>query len=119
MEENNERREIKDIYSNIVRAGKKRTYFFDVREGRDEEFYLTITESKRIFNDNGEDHFVKHKLFLYKEDFNKFLEGLEDTIGYIKEKLNPDFDYEKFDYTYEEGYEEGEESVSEEGYELK
>ncbi len=73
-----------DIHSKVVRAGK-RTYFFDVKSTRNDEFYLTITESKKRFEDNGNFHFEKHKIFLYKEDFEKFAECLQEIIGYINE----------------------------------
>ena len=73
-----------DIFSKAVRAGK-RTYFFDVRSTRSNEFYLTITESKKRFNENGEKPFYeKHKLFLYKEDFEKFIDGLNEAINHIR-----------------------------------
>ena len=73
-----------EVYSNAVRAGK-RTYFFDVKATRAEDYYLTITESKRRFNnDNQKFYFEKHKLFLYKEDFEKFSNGLVDAIAKIK-----------------------------------
>ncbi len=81
MEESYERNE---IYSKAVRAGK-RTYFFDVKSTRGDDYYLTITESKRRFqNDDGKFSYEKHKLFLYKEDFEKFMEGLSDAISYIR-----------------------------------
>jgi hypothetical protein len=73
-----------DIYSKAVRAGK-RTYFFDVRTTRGNDLYLTITESKRRYTDDGKFHYEKHKLFLYKEDFEKFDNGLEEAIEKIKE----------------------------------
>lgn len=73
-----------EIHSKVVRAGK-RTYFFDVKSTRNEEFYLTITESKKRFEDNGNFHYEKHKIFLYKEDFEKFTECLQEIIGYINE----------------------------------
>lgn len=73
-----------DIYSNAVRAGK-RTYFFDVRTTRGNDLYLTITESKRRYTDDGKFHYEKHKLFLYKEDFDKFSDGLEEAIAKIRE----------------------------------
>ena len=73
-----------EIFSETVRAGK-RTYFFDVKSTRAGEYYLTITESKRRFNnDSGKFFYEKHKLFLYKEDFEKFAEGLNTTIDYIQ-----------------------------------
>jgi hypothetical protein len=71
-----------EIYSVAVRAGK-RTYFFDVKSTRREEFYLTITESKKRFEQDGNFHFEKHKIFLYKEDFEKFIEGLQEVITFI------------------------------------
>lgn len=71
-----------EIYSVAVRAGK-RTYFFDVKSTRRDEFYLTITESKKRFEQDGNFHFEKHKIFLYKEDFEKFIDGLQEVITYI------------------------------------
>lgn len=71
-----------EIFSNKVRAGK-RTYFFDVRATRANDYYLTITESKKIFNEDGSHYFKKHKIFLYKEDFNKFQNVLNESIDYI------------------------------------
>ena len=82
VEENNEKAE---IYSQRIRAGK-RTYFFDVKSTRSNDFYLTITESKRKFN-NDTYSYEKHKIFLYKEDFAKFLEALQGTIGHVKTNL--------------------------------
>ena len=79
-----------EIFSKVVRAGK-RTYFFDVKATRKDDYYLTITESKKIFDNDGRFHFEKHKLFLYKEDFTKFEEGLMDAIGYIR-KVKGNFD---------------------------
>lgn len=76
--------EREEIFSKVVRAGK-RTYFFDVKATRKDDYYLTITESKKIFDKDGRFHFEKHKLFLYKEDFDKFEEGLTDAIAYIRE----------------------------------
>ena len=68
-----------DLFSKSVRAGK-RTYFFDVKTTKGNDLYMTITESKRRFADDGNFQYEKHKLFLYKEDFDKFVEGLQDTI---------------------------------------
>lgn len=82
-----------EVYSERVRAGK-RTYFFDIRETRGSDFYITITESKRRFDDGGYD---KHKIFLYKEDFNKFEQALGRAINHVKEELLPEYDYEEFD----------------------
>lgn len=73
-----------EIFAKVVRAGK-RTYFFDVKATRKDDYYLTITESKKIFDKDGRFHFEKHKLFLYKEDFDKFEEGLVEAINYIRE----------------------------------
>ena len=85
MEEGSQNNNYRDeIYSKSVRAGK-RTYFFDVKSTRAGDYYLTITESKKRFQQDGSFHFEKHKLFLYKEDFEKFSDGLEDVILKIKE----------------------------------
>ena len=81
MEEGKVSRE--DVYSKAVRAGK-RTYFFDVKSTRSKDLYLTITESKKRFQEDGKFTYEKHKLFLYKEDFDKFIEGLKDTIEEIE-----------------------------------
>jgi len=75
--------EKEEIFSNAVRAGK-RTYFFDVKATRRNDYYLTITESKKRFNKDGRFFYEKHKIFLYKEDFEKFIEGLEDVVDYIR-----------------------------------
>ena len=82
--EENDNKDRGEIFSRTVRAGK-RTYFFDVKATIADEYYLTITESKRRFNnDEGKFFYEKHKLFLYKEDFEKFTTGLADTIEFIK-----------------------------------
>ena len=78
-----------EIYSVAVRAGK-RTYFFDVKSTRRDEFYLTITESKKRFEQDGNFHFEKHKIFLYKEDFEKFIDGLQEVITYIDQNQQDD-----------------------------
>ena len=77
-----EKFERKEIFSKAVRAGK-RTYFFDVKATKKEEFYLTITESKRKFTDDGKIFYEKHKIFLYKEDFEKFSDGLSQVVDFI------------------------------------
>ena len=79
-----------EIYSVSVRAGK-RTYFFDVKSTRRDEFYLTITESKKRFEQDGNFHFEKHKIFLYKEDFEKFIEGLQEVITFIDQNQQEEF----------------------------
>lgn len=84
-----------EIYSERVRAGK-RTYFFDVKATRSNDYYLTITESKRRFKDDGF-FYEKHKIFLYKEDFNKFVEALNETVNHVKTELLPDVDFSEFD----------------------
>ena len=86
------------IYSKRIKAGKRRTYFFDVRATRGNDYFITITESKKRFDDNGYD---RHKMFLYKEDFNKFLAGLSETIQYVKTDLMPDFDFDAFNHDQE------------------
>ncbi len=80
--EYNEQSDREEIYSRPVRAGK-RTYFLDVKSTRGDDLYLTITESKKRFKDDGTFFFEKHKIFLYKEDFEKFTEGLNDAIQFI------------------------------------
>lgn len=75
--------EREEIFSKAVRAGK-RTYFFDVKSTRGNDYYLTITESKKRFGDDGKFFYEKHKLFLYKEDFEKFTEGFAEVIAHIK-----------------------------------
>jgi hypothetical protein len=77
-----------EIFSQAVRAGK-RTYFFDVKATRRNDYYLTITESKKRFGRDGKSFYEKHKVFLYKEDFEKFAEGLEAAILFIKENQPP------------------------------
>ena len=86
------------IYSKRVKAGKRRTYFFDVRSTRGSDYFITITESKKRADDNGYD---RHKMFLYKEDFNKFLAGLAETINYVKTDLMPEFDVDAFKHDQE------------------
>tara|TARA_B100000768_G_scaffold147933_1_gene141664 strand:- start:30 stop:398 length:369 start_codon:yes stop_codon:yes gene_type:complete len=81
-----ENRDIEEIFSKTVRAGR-RTYFFDVRSTRADDYYMTITESKRDFNKDGTPFYKKHKIYLYKEDFTKFKEALDEVSKYvIKEK---------------------------------
>ncbi len=94
MEENKENGRV-EIYSQRVRAGK-RTYFFDVKATRSNDYYLTITESKRRYKEDGY-FYEKHKIFLYKEDFNKFVEALAGTVEHVKTKLLPDVDFSQFD----------------------
>ena len=92
--ENNDKK-MESIYSKRIRAGKRRTYFFDVRATRGNDYYLTITESRKRFDDNGYD---RHKIFLYKEDFNKFIKALDESVTYVKTELMPDFDFDAFNH---------------------
>ncbi|MCB9023709.1 MAG: DUF3276 family protein [Lentimicrobiaceae bacterium] len=111
MEEFDNRDQKDEIFSKAIRAGK-RTYFFDVKATKTDEYYITITESKRRFdNDNGKFTYEKHKLFLYKEDFEKFSNGLADAVNFCetgevpvesniietKESIN-DIEFEDFDF---------------------
>ena len=102
--ENNDKK-MESVYSKRIRAGKRRTYFFDVRETRGSDYYLTITESRKRFDSDGYD---RHKIFLYKEDFNKFYKGLGEAIDHVKTELMPDFDFDAFNhetpYDGEEGH---------------
>jgi hypothetical protein len=81
--ENQERTVREEIFSKAVRAGK-RTYFFDVKATRRNEYYLTITESKKRFSKEGKAFFEKHKVFLYREDFDKFMDGLKEVLEFIQ-----------------------------------
>lgn len=92
--ENNDKK-MESVYSVRVKAGKRRTYFFDVRETRGSDFYVTITESRKRFDSDGYD---RHKIFLYKEDFNKFMKGLNETVDHVKTELMPDFDFDAFNH---------------------
>src|SRR6516225_394140 len=92
--ENNDKR-MESVYSKRIRAGKRRTYFFDVRATRSNDYYLTITESRKKFNEDGYD---RHKIFLYKEDFNKFLKALTEAVDYVKTDLMPDFDFDAYNH---------------------
>jgi hypothetical protein len=86
---------MESIYSKRIRAGKRRTYFFDVRATRGNDYYLTITESRKRFDDNGYD---RHKVFLYKEDFNKFIKALGEAVDYVKTDLMPDFNFDAYNH---------------------
>ena len=97
--ENNDKR-MESVYSKRIRAGKRRTYFFDVRATRGNDYYITITESRKKFNEDGYD---RHKIFLYKEDFNKFLKALTEAVDFVKTDLMPDFDFDAFNHDQLEG----------------
>ncbi|MEP6676999.1 MAG: DUF3276 family protein [Ferruginibacter sp.] len=92
--ENNDKKN-ESVYSKRIRAGKRRTYFFDVRETRGSDYFLTITESRKRFDSEGYD---RHKIFVYKEDFNKFVKGLNEAVDYVKTELMPDFDFDAFNH---------------------
>lgn len=95
MAYDNNDKKLESIYSKRIRAGKRRTYFFDVRTTRGNDYYLTITESRKRFDDNGYD---RHKIFLYKEDFNKFIKALNEAVDYVKTELMPDFNFDAFNH---------------------
>ena len=79
------------FFSKKLRAGKRRTYFFDVRNTKQGDYFITITESKKKFDSDG---YESHKIFLYKEDFKKFVEALNETLDHVKTELMPDYDYD-------------------------
>lgn len=95
--ENNNERNNETFFSKRLKAGKIRTYFFDVRSTRSNDYFITLTESKKRFNEGG---YERHKIFLYKEDFNKFLKALGETIDFVKTDLMPDFDFDAFNHEY-------------------
>lgn len=82
------------VFSKRVRAGKRRTYFLDVKKTRGDDYFITITESTRREDGYG---YKRHKIFLYKEDFNRFVASLNEVVNHVKTELMPDFDYEEFD----------------------
>ncbi len=93
-----DKQEREEVFSRKVRAGK-RTYFFDVKATRSNDYYVTVTESKKRLEDGV---FIKHKIFLYKEDFEKFAEGLKETIDYIKanqEVVEKRYEYSEFNHS--------------------
>lgn len=96
------------VYSSKVRAGKRRTYFFDVKKTKGDDYYITLTESTKKFDGRG---YERHKIFLYKEDFNRFLSSLEETIDHVKSELMPDFDYEQYERREEEWAKEDDDST--------
>ena len=93
MDNDSNSRKFDSVFSHKVKAGKRRTYFFDVKKTKGEDYYITLTESTKRFNGDG---YERHKIFLYKEDFNRFIEGLENTINHIKTELMPDYDYDEY-----------------------
>lgn len=99
MDKERNQRRFESVYSKKVRAGKRRTYFFDVRRTKGDDYYLTLTESTKKFNRDG---YERHKLFLYKEDFNRFIDNLQDVIDHVKTELMPDYDYDEYTRRHEE-----------------
>ncbi|MEZ4908326.1 MAG: DUF3276 family protein [Saprospiraceae bacterium] len=97
--EKGERTTTDPVHTTKLRAGKRRTYFFDVRETKGGDYFITLTESTRRFMGDGYD---RHKLFLYKEDFNRFVKTLNEFVDYVKTELMPDFDFEEYDRRQEE-----------------
>jgi hypothetical protein len=93
MENNNKSQDT--VYSNRLKAGKRRTYFFDVRSTKNSDYYLTITESRKRFDN---DEYERHKVFVYKEDINKFLNALNETVKIIKTELLPNYDFDSFNH---------------------
>ena len=94
-----ENRRFESLYTSKVRAGRRRTYFFDVRQTKGEDYYVTITESTKKFNGEG---YERHKVFIYKEDFNRFMQGLNDAVNHVKTELLPEYDYDEFTRKQEE-----------------
>ncbi len=87
------------VYGIRVKAGKKRTYFFDIKETRNSGYSLVITESRKRFDDRGYD---RSSIFVYQEDINKFVKGLNETVEYIKTELLPDYNFDEYDNYNEE-----------------
>ena len=99
MDNERSSRRVESVFSTKVKAGRRRTYFFDVRQTKGSDYYITLTESTKKFNGDG---YERHKIFLYKEDFNRFAEGLQDAINYVKENLLPEYDYDEYTRRHEE-----------------
>lgn len=100
----NEQKQRNDVYSLRVKAGKRRTYFFDIRATKGNDYYLTITESKKKTDS---DQYERHKIFIYKEDFAKFIQALQNSVDHVKTELMPDFDFDAYHH-----HEEDEEHAS-------
>lgn len=82
-----------EVFSKKIKAGKRRTYFFDVKKTKSQDYFICLTESTKSFND---DRAERHKIFIYKEDFHRFLQGLKETIEFVKNDLMPDYDFDEF-----------------------
>jgi len=111
MEGDKEHYDREEIYSKVIRAGK-RTYFFDVKSTRGNDLYLTVTESKKRFNDSGDSFYEKHKVFLYKEDFGKFQEGLQDALSEIDRLKESDDRFKESKQEKEDSQESSQEDTS-------
>ena len=98
--ENQKEYNVEEIFSKVLRAGR-RTYFFDVRETRAGDYYLTITESKKFTNEDGTFYYKKHKIYLYKEDFDDFNSSLNETFDFIIEKKGKEVISDKHDKDFE------------------
>ena len=81
------------VYSQKIKAGKRRTYFIDVKQTKGNDYYITLTESTKKFNSDAPE---RHKIFLYKEDINRFFAALKDTVDHVKNDLMPDYDFDEF-----------------------
>lgn len=92
--ENGGKMKFEPVFSSKIRAGKRRTYFFDVRETKGGDYFITLTESTRKFDGEG---YERHKIFLYKEDFNRFLRTMGETIDYVKNELMPEYDFDEYE----------------------
>lgn len=110
MENNNGKQS--GFFSKKLRAGKRRTYFFDVRSTKQGDYFITITESKKKFDSDG---YESHKIFLYKEDFNKFMEAMAEAVNHVKTDLLPDFDYDAIRSISQDGHE-GEKEIDHDAY---
>ena len=97
--EQNERKQ-DFVYSKRLKAGKKRTYFIDIRTTKNNDYFLVLTESRKRFNEDG---YERHKICLYREDVNKFVKELNEAVNYLKTELLPDYDFDAFDHEQLEG----------------
>jgi hypothetical protein len=94
---NNEQSVKEELYTKVVRAGK-RTYFFDVKATRKDDYFLTITESTKKFGNDGNPFYEKHKIYLYKEDFEKFMNGLSDAVSFIENNALASVEYTNVEF---------------------
>ncbi|MEN3322480.1 PUR family DNA/RNA-binding protein [Mariniflexile soesokkakense] len=101
---NNDMMEKEEIFSKVLRAGR-RTYFFDVRSTKADDYYLTITESKKFTNDDGSFHYKKHKIYIYKEDFNEFKDILGEMTDYIIDEKGDEVISERHQKDFKKEYE--------------